>query len=89
MRSLGRRCGFTVFVGREIVVEKARAVEGVVDDDWISIWERRERNEECVEVILEVDLEAEAARALNEGIADDMICCCEPNCPLLGCREDC
>lgn len=39
-------------------------------------------------MILEVDLEAEAARALNEGIADDMICCCEPNCPLLGCRKD-
>lgn len=35
-------------------------------------------------MIREVDLEAEAARALNEGIADDMICCCEPNCPLLG-----
>lgn len=37
----------------------------------------------------EVDLEAEAARALNEGKADDMICCCEPNCPLLGAGEDC
>ncbi len=40
-------------------------------------------------MILEVDLEAEAARALNEGIADDMICCCEPNCPFARCREDC
>lgn len=70
MRSLGRRCGFTVFVDRRAVAEKARAVEHVVDEGWI--WERG-RREEYEEVIREVDLEAEAARALNEGIVDAMM----------------
>jgi hypothetical protein len=81
MRSLGRRCGLTVFVGRGVVVEKARGVAVsefivVVDDDddndgegWI--WERH-RRVEAMRMDEDGDREAEAARAVNEGSAGAM-----------------